>query len=180
MVRSFARPVGLVGEIGVATAEFSTFLIDAFKPHYFVAFDMFNMHEQKGLIWGKTAYELLGGKTHRQYVYDKLNGSVKELILEEGRSQDNLKNYGNESFDVLYVDGDHTYAPVKEDAEIAVEKLKPDGLLIFNDYVMYDHFGGYPYGVVQVVNELVATSDWRIVGFALQRWMFCDIALKRV
>jgi hypothetical protein len=26
---------------------------------------------------------------------------------------------------------------------------------------------------------LVRATDWRIVGFALQRHMFCDIALRR-
>lgn len=180
MIKAFARPTEIVGEIGVALGDFSKKLIEVFNPGYFVAFDMFNMHEQEGLIWGKTSSELLKGKTHPQYYRDEMDGLIERLLIEAGRSQDNLKKYGDKSFDVLYIDGDHNYEPVKEDAGIALQKIKDDGLIIFNDYVMYDHFGGYPYGVVQVVNEIVASTDWKIVGFALQRWMFCDIALQRV
>jgi hypothetical protein len=44
---------------------------------------------------------------------------------------------------------------------------------------MADHIQNSPYGVVQVVNELVTSSNWRVIGFALQQHMFCDIALKR-
>jgi hypothetical protein len=39
---------------------------------------------------------------------------------------------------------------------------------------------GTPYGVVPAVNELVAKSGWRVVGFALQPCIFCDVAIRRV
>jgi len=54
-----------------------------------------------------------------------------------------------------------------------------DGTLIFNDYVMYDHLQRVEYGVVQAVNQLVIDGDWRVVGFALNHNMFCDIAIRR-
>ena len=83
------------------------------------------------------------------------------------------------AFDLVYVDAGHEYDEVRRDGAVAARKLTPGGVLIFNDYIMVDHHYGTPYGVVRAVNELVTASDWKVVGFALQQQMFCDIALCR-
>jgi len=44
---------------------------------------------------------------------------------------------------------------------------------------MTDHILGVAYGVVPVVNKLIVDEGWRIIAFALQKGMFCDIALRR-
>jgi hypothetical protein len=44
---------------------------------------------------------------------------------------------------------------------------------------MYDHAGEVPYGVVQVVNELIVSRGYEIIGFALEKNMFCDIAVRK-
>ena len=51
-----------------------------------------------------------------------------------------------------------------------------DGIVIFNDYVLWDPFMNTEYGVVQAVNQFLAEGGWTIVGFAFQPHMFCDIA----
>jgi hypothetical protein len=43
---------------------------------------------------------------------------------------------------------------------------------------MYDHLVGEPYGVVQVVNQILVEEDLRVYGLALERHMFCDIAFR--
>jgi hypothetical protein len=68
---------------------------------------------------------------------------------------------------------------VRQDAAAASGKVKRDGLLVFNDYTLHDHLGQVRYGVVQAVNELIVASDWKVVGFSLQHYMYCDIALRR-
>jgi hypothetical protein len=35
------------------------------------------------------------------------------------------------------------------------------------------------YGIVPVVNKMVVNQGWKVLGFALQKHMFCDIALVR-
>jgi hypothetical protein len=77
------------------------------------------------------------------------------------------------------VDADHSYEGVVKVAAVAVHKVKPNGLLVFNDYIVMDEFSKLRYGVVPAVNELVTQSDWKVVGFALEQRMFCDIALRR-
>jgi hypothetical protein len=61
---------------------------------------------------------------------------------------------------------------------MAEKKLKRDGTLIFNDYIMMDHWHSTPYGVVPVVNDFCINRGWRIVYLALNPQMFCDIALQ--
>ena len=66
-----------------------------------------------------------------------------------------------------------------KDAFASISKLKKNGILIFNDYIMHDHIANYPYGIVQVVNELCVNHDWKITALALESQMFCDVALER-
>lgn len=75
---------------------------------------------------------------------------------------------------MLYIDADHSYEGVKSDIALAEKKIKPDGLLVFNDYSMLKN-----YGVVHAVNEFIVRSDWKVIGFSLNVGMFSDIALRR-
>lgn len=65
------------------------------------------------------------------------------------------------------------------DAVLAAKKIKHEGVIVFNDYTMFDHISGAAYGVVPAVNELITLGGWRVVGFALQQHMFCHIAIRR-
>jgi hypothetical protein len=180
MFRAFALPQGgIIGEVGVAVGWFSTFLIEHFKPSEFVAFDLFNLHTIPTL-WGQQTSVLFEGKTHLAYYRDKFAGTPARVTLEEGSSHARLAIYPDEYFDILYIDAGHTYEDVKRDAAVARKKIKPDGFLVFNDYIMFDHLSGGAYGVVPAVNELVVQENWEVVGFALQQHMFCDIAIRRV
>jgi predicted O-methyltransferase YrrM len=53
--------------------------------------------------------------------------------------------------DALYIDGDHTYKGCKRDFEIYSPYLRPNGLLIFDDYVQENNPAN---GVKQVVDEI--------------------------
>jgi hypothetical protein len=166
----------VVCEVGVALGGFSEFLLDVLQPRDFIAMDLFGLHEVE-VLWGRPTREIFGGKTHAELYRDRF-ASPNVRIL-EGDSVAALSSLLDESVDLIYLDGDHRYPGVKADTAAASKKIKSDGILVFNDYIMYDHIQMGEYGVVQTVNELVNETDWRIVGFALQDAMFCDIALQR-
>jgi hypothetical protein len=179
MFRSFVLPPdGVIGEVGVGVGWFSTFLIDFFKPRTFVAFDVFDLHKIPTL-WGQQTSVLFEGKTHYDFYRDRFAGSPTRVVMEQGLSYETLAKYPDRSFDILYIDASHVYEDIKRDAEVARAKIKADGILVFNDYIMFDHLTGAPYGVVPVVNELIVECDWQVIAFALQQHMFCDIALRR-
>jgi hypothetical protein len=80
---------------------------------------------------------------------------------------------------MIYIDAGHDYPSVKKDATQSKEKIKEEGVLIFNDYIKYSHYDDSYYGIIPVVNELVVNQGFEVLGFALQADMYCDIAIRR-
>jgi hypothetical protein len=169
---------GIFAEIGVARGDFSEFLIEKLEPRLFVGFDIFLMHEYPE-HWGTPSEILFNGKTQLEFYKERFSSRGKQVVTEVGPGDVKLLEYPDEYFDLIYIDANHSYESVKRDARVASQKLKKNGILIFNDYVMFDHFANVPYGVVQAVNEMVVYDSWCVTGFALERQMFCDIAIQR-
>ena len=92
---------------------------------------------------------------------------------------DNLNERVDAFYDIIYIDADHHYSSVLRDSVAAIKALKPRGLLIFNDYIMYDHVTHIQYGICHVVNDLCVNQGWRITHFAFHQHMFCDVAVRR-
>jgi hypothetical protein len=179
LIRSLpVRRRGKIAEIGVWRAAFSKILVTELKPRNFFAFDIFTGHKETD--WnGMTGKELFDGLTHRKYYEREMTQFRDVITIIDGPSTTTLKDYMDHSFDLVYVDAAHDYDSVKKDAELAQGMVADNGLLVFNDYTLLDPNNGAPYGIVPVVNELVAKQGWRIVGFALDVGMYCDIALRR-
>lgn len=182
LIRSISseRDVSAVAELGVAYGDFSAFILDTLRPSRFDAFDIFKFHEWKQ-IWGKSSAETLGGKTHIEYYQTRFRPQIEEGIVKifVGDSSEKLQEQSDRFYDLIYIDGAHDLEGVRKDATASCAKVKDDGYLVFNDYIMHDYFLNERYGVVYVVNELCTRQHWRITHFAFQQGMFCDIALRR-
>lgn len=63
-------------------------------------------------------------------------------------STEAAKLFSNQSFDLIYLDGDHTYEGVKEDLAAWVPKVKVGGYMSGHDY-----WGPEAFGVAKAVNE---------------------------
>lgn len=61
----------------------------------------------------------------------KLQDKIKE---HKGFSADELLKLEDESFDIIYIDGNHEPEYVLQDAVLSFRKLKKNGYLIFDDY----------------------------------------------
>ncbi|SFN07108.1 class I SAM-dependent methyltransferase [Variovorax sp. OV329] len=167
---------GTIAEIGVAHGDFSEFLMHQLMPEKFYAVDLFHMHEFPQ-HWGIPTEQLLKGMTHEQFYRHRFQ--ARNILVEAGWSHEALPRLPDDAFDFIYVDAGHDYEAVRKDAEVANRKLKANGVIVFNDYTCYDHLANVPYGVVDAVNEMVCAGGWKVIGFALQDSMFCDIALRR-
>jgi predicted O-methyltransferase YrrM len=66
--------------------------------------------------------------------YDERMKPYPRVIKCKARSVDYLLAAEKESFDFIYVDGDHTSAAVIEDAILGWRALKPGGIMVFDDY----------------------------------------------
>jgi hypothetical protein len=172
------REGGKIAEIGVLQGGFSTFLIEVLKPREFFGFDTFDVHTRKNR-YGVPGARMFDGLTHRQY-YDRAMAPFGDIVVAiEGPSAQTLRGYTDRSFDLVYVDADHSYAAVKSDAAFAAEMVAEDGFLVFNDYILVDPGHYRACGVVPVVNDLVVNHGWVIVGYALEEYLYCDVALRR-
>jgi hypothetical protein len=171
------RPSPVVVEIGVAFGDFSNYLVDTLAPSQFVGLDTFELHKVPTL-WGEPSSKFFNGTTHLEHYESRMAmaASKTKLRIVQGDSSAEMSRFPDAYFDLIYIDGDHTHEGVVRDADISVRKVTRNGVLVFNDYIMYDHLGGAPFGVVPVVNDL-CNNGWRVVGFAFHESMFCDIAL---
>jgi hypothetical protein len=180
MLKDLGIPRGAtIAEIGVAHGEFSDFLIREFAPSHFYALDTFDM-EKIPVIWGTPQEVLFHGKTHYNFYCDRFANLKDRMTVMRGPSAVTAPTLPNASLDMIYLDAQHLYEAIALDAAVSAGKIKRDGVLVFNDYVLYDPFIQAEYGVVPVVNEMLDSGQWRVLGLALQRHMFCDIAIKRI
>lgn len=110
-----------------------------------------------------------------------LSDPVREgrATVHEGDSAAALAAFEDAFFDWIYIDGDHSYAGVKRDIAAALPKVKPGGLLVFNDYCVWSVTSMRQCGVAQAVNELMIERGWRFVYFAFQTSGYFDVAVRK-
>jgi SAM-dependent methyltransferase len=100
------------------------------------------------------------------------------VTLHEGASAEGLGRLPDDHFDWIYIDGDHSHEGVAADLAVAARKVKPGGLLVFNDFAIIDpDFGRY--GVHNVVSDFVATNRWPVRFLALSPDTLYDLAIQR-
>jgi cephalosporin hydroxylase len=78
--------------------------------------------------------------------YPRYSFSRSDSISASKQQEDN-------SFDLVYLDDDHTYKHVKEELRAWWPKIKVGGILAGHDFIEYDHKELGPYGIVQAVRE---------------------------
>lgn len=172
----------IIAEIGVALGNFSQQIMDVCQPGRFIAIDRFDLHTIPEL-WGRPTVELFSGTTHREFYHRRFADAVvaEKMMLLQGDSAAMIAELEDESVDIFYVDADHSYEAVKRDLSAISRKIRPDGTIILNDYIMTDIVAGNaPYGVVPATNEFMISQNWEMRYFALHAQMYCDVALCKV
>jgi predicted O-methyltransferase YrrM len=60
-------------------------------------------------------------------------------------------------FDLIFLDGDHSYKQTRADFELVSSLVAPGGVLAFHDSLFYE-------GVSRVIGEALASAGWQIGG----------------
>lgn len=153
---------GRGAEIGVFKGDFSAILLQDLEPAQLALIDVD-----------------FAADPHQRFKEQIAAGQVEVI---RGDSAKVLERFDDRSFDWLYIDGDHSPAGVARDVAVCLRKVKPDGVLMFNDYKMGDHNypdGFYEYGIIHEVNRLCIEDDWEMLAFAFHHQMYCDVLLKK-
>ena len=67
---------------------------------------------------------------------ENLRDYLDRITIIKGYSQNELGKLEPDSFDIIYIDGDHASEVVLTDAILSFSLLKAGGLMIFDDYLM--------------------------------------------
>ena len=157
MMELFPRG-GRIAELGVQQGYFARLLIEQLRPAEYHGFDL----------------------DLSQLLTDALPALKSSCArFHEGDSSRNLARFPDASFDLIYIDGDHSYPGVRADALVALQKVRPDGWLVFNDYLSWSPLENCEYGVMRVVHELCDEHGWAMVALGLHVMGYHDVALRR-
>jgi hypothetical protein len=153
MIRALVPTIGVVGEIGVFKCDFARQLSSVLKPKRLVLFDLFEGPMCSGDVDGNNMAWTDMGQEYLEA--QKIGETVK------GDSSACLSKFEDDTFDMLYIDGDHSYEGVQKDLEQAYKKVRPGGWIMGHDYQMnmVKAKTCYNFGVKRAVDEFCAQKN---------------------
>lgn len=166
MMRGILHPEADLCEVGVFLGEFSSTLL-RFRPKRLTLIDMW----EGQMISGDA-----DGNNHKganmENVWEDIQRVAKEIPavdLRRGKSQDILLTLEDESYDMIYIDGDHSYEGVKRDLELAWPKVRKGGFLCGHDYEINKAkcWFNYNFGVRRAVDEFLGQRGLSLYAKAL-------------
>lgn len=92
--------------------------------------------------------------TEVEAAFDKIaNEHIETVVKHKGWSNNMVYAFEDNSIDVLYIDGGHSYESLKEDITLWLPKIKKDGIIAGHDWNV-----GWP-GVTKAVRELLGKPE---------------------
>lgn len=147
------RPIALYGEIGVAAGGTTRLIYDNIGFENAVLID--NGAHPKHVHFKSNIAEF------KDYVVALIGDSHSPAIA------DALKILGDDRFDVVFIDGDHSYEGVKQDIELVRPYCSPATLVIFHDTVACD---GVKRAFAELPDRLAEfVSDDKRLGIGIAR-----------
>jgi predicted O-methyltransferase YrrM len=151
-------------EIGVFNGNFAYRMLKIAKIHSpnetinYVGVDLFESNFSSKIA--KT--EISPTPRDKSYVQKHLDLLGVKVALYEGWSYEVLPNLiGKQIFDLIIIDGGHSYETVKSDFENSTYLLAEGGSIIFDDYTNQKGILYGKYGINRVISEIDA-SKFRI------------------
>jgi hypothetical protein len=165
----FAKLVGVGAEIGVFRGHFAEVLVQALMPKRLYLVDPWSKQgEFFNLGFGPTPYTCDGTlptAVARREVELRMARfpAVKVTMLEGYFSEEAAKI--KERLDWIYIDGNHQYEEVLKDLYTARGLLKPDGVILGDDW--RPNPTGNHHGVFRAVQEFTRKTKYQIIAAAV-------------
>ena len=129
--------VSTIIEIGVWRGRFSEVLLEEMNPKKLYLVDPWiSTHENSGqdaLTDQKNAAEMEGIFSAVQSRFSKQISSGQVEIIRDV-SENALARFENDSVDMVYIDGDHSYDGVVIDLALSFQKVRTGGFIMLDDY----------------------------------------------
>lgn len=102
-----------------------------------------------------------------------------QVHLHEGDSSTILSRFPDETFDWIYIDGDHSYEGFIKDLEMSRLKVKPYGFIACNDYTVWSPGEVFGYGILRGVHEFCVKHHWEFAYIGLQGQGYHDVCIRK-
>ena len=166
MVKQVLRPGWKLCEVGVFRGDFALTLLSS-QPAELVLIDPWAPGVcSSGDADGNNVVNVDMEKTF-QSLPTALKGAP--CVLRRGYSGDVLAGYPDEYFDLIYIDGNHSYIGATQDLELAYKKVKRYGLIAGHDYEIniLKTSNLYDFGVGEAVNDFLRRKNLTLDAKAL-------------
>ena len=130
--------VEIAVEVGTWRGDFAKEMCRRLQPEKFYAVDPFLLYEE---YTDKPNPSEFANQDNLDKLADKVAPLISGLLKEgyskllRAKSQDAVKQFADNSIDVVYVDADHKFDPVLADITAWYQKVKPGGVLCGDDYI---------------------------------------------
>lgn len=157
-------PNARVLEIGIFRGELFDYIVNNCKISSIDGVDLFEGVCTSGDVNGNyvVSYDLEKSYTE---LCDKYKGMDNVKIF---KSDSNLylSSVPDEYYDIIYIDGDHSYDGVKKDLRNALNKVKDGGYIMGHDYDINVEKGQhlYNFGVMRAVDEFCREYNQKIIA----------------
>lgn len=170
MLRSIIEPKWTLGEVGVFLGDFSAFML-SLEPVELHLIDPFEGQLVSGDRDGN-AIRTCRGDDAFNYVRGRFEDD-KRVSVHRDWSPNGLLQFGREYFDLLYLDGDHTYEGARQDLIAALTRVRAGGYICGHDYGRNAKKCPYEYtfGVRRAVDEFCAKHELQIAHIAEDGYM---------
>lgn len=149
-------------EIGVAYGNLSEYLLGNTNIYFLLGIDPYIFYDAMPGLESQEDYDVL-----KEYVINKVerkNISRCELIIE--KSDFFLTHYGGgQDWDMVFIDGDHSYDQVKKDIDNYSPLIRQGGILSGHDITVFE-------GVDKAVYEYQKTSGKELKTLPGNIWYF--------
>jgi hypothetical protein len=170
---------GVYAEIGVFKAEFSDVLCKVLQPRQMVLIDLFSGVTNSGDQDGNNMEVVNIGDVYNHLV--AVSKTFPALSVRKGDSSTILRSFPDNTFDMVYIDGDHSYEGVKKDLQVAILKVKPGGWIMGHDFGLNFEKARhvYEFGVEKAVRELCGQLDQGVTVLGMDGCISFGIRVRK-
>jgi hypothetical protein len=153
---------GIYAEVGVFKGEFAQYLISTLEPRLIHLIDLYEGDTCSGDQDGNNV--VYTNMTHEYEAIQNLYAFDINVKIWKGNSSVVLSKFPDDSLDMIYIDGDHSYEGCKRDLEVSFKKVKHGGYICGHDYEMNMSKAhvSHKFGVRQAVDEFLIEKHQEI------------------
>ncbi len=126
----------VIGEIGIFKGDYAKFLIETYRPKEMHLFDLFREAGQMGSgdVDGNHMVVTTGAELYQ--VVTEMFSANQAVTFHEGDSKKTVPKMPDDYFDLMYIDGDHSYEGCLADLRNSYLKVKDGGWIAGHDFAV--------------------------------------------